>query len=264
MPSVDVPVGRVRFGHTARRDLWWLSPLLTVVGLGFGFGYLFWAMFQPLYWSGPYLSPVGSPPFFGDSPYSWFGAPPSWYPHFLPWQMLILWGPLALRLTCYYYRGTYYKAFWGDPPNCAVGEPRHSYRGENSFPLIIQNIHRYTFYLSLVFIFFLVFDVIESMRWPGPGAGPREFGLGFGTLLMATNITLIICYTFGCHSFRHLVGGVMDVMSRTPARRKAWDCVTCLNKRHGTLAWLSLYSMVCTDLYIRLCAHGVLHDLRFI
>ena len=38
--------------------------------------------------------------------------------------MLILVFPLAFRITCYYYRGAYYKAFWADPPACAVGEPR--------------------------------------------------------------------------------------------------------------------------------------------
>ena len=33
-------------------------------------------------------------------------------------------GSRRFRLTCYYYRGAYYKAFWADPPACAVGEPR--------------------------------------------------------------------------------------------------------------------------------------------
>ena len=62
----------------------------------------------------------------------------------MPWSpaLLILWAPGGFRLTCYYYRGAYYKAFWADPPSCAVGEPRGSYRGEHSFPPIMQNIHR--------------------------------------------------------------------------------------------------------------------------
>ena len=46
-------------------------------------------------------------------------------------------------MTCYYYRGAYYKAFWADPPSCAVGEPRKKYLGESSLPLILQNFHRY-------------------------------------------------------------------------------------------------------------------------
>ena len=58
--------------------------------------------------------------------------------------LLILPFPGSFRFTCYYYRGAYYKAFWADPPSCSVGEPRKSYLGENSFPLILQNIHRYS------------------------------------------------------------------------------------------------------------------------
>ena len=64
--------------------------------------------------------------------------------------LLILWAPGGFRFTCYYYRGAYYKAFWQDPPACTVGEPRKSYWGERSFPLIIQNVHRYFLYLALL------------------------------------------------------------------------------------------------------------------
>jgi hypothetical protein len=39
-------------------------------------------------------------------------------------------------------------------------------------------------------------------------------------------------------------------------------CSSCLNRRHGLYAMASLYSMVATDLYIRLYAAGVIHDLR--
>jgi hypothetical protein len=48
--------------------------------------------------------------------------------------LLILWIPGLFRLTCYYYRGAYYKSFWADPPACAVSEPRKTYLGERSFP----------------------------------------------------------------------------------------------------------------------------------
>ena len=75
---------------------------------------------------------------------------PGWWPAALPFSaaLLILWAPGGFRFTCYYYRGAYYKAFWADPPSCAVGEPRKKYLGEQSFPLILQNIHRYFLYLA--------------------------------------------------------------------------------------------------------------------
>ena len=78
----------------------------------------------------------------------------SWWPPFVRYSAaaLVLWGPVGFRLTCYYYRGAYYKAFWADPPGCAVGEPRKRYLGERWFPLVIQNIHRYFLYVAVGFI----------------------------------------------------------------------------------------------------------------
>jgi len=262
MPNVDVPLERIRFGQTSRKDAWWQYPLFWGIAFAVGFGYLGWGLLQPhIYWSEPYLTPLASPLMFGEGPHAWFGPDaPSWWPAGLPLipGLFIMWFPGAFRMTCYYYRGSYYKAFWADPPNCAVGEPRSSYRGEAKFPLIIQNVHRYALYFALVFLFFLTYDVVMATRFSD------GFGIGLGTLIMAVNVVMIVCYTVGCHAFRHLVGGVMDVFSRAPARKKVYDCVTCLNKRHGLFAMASLYSMVSTDLYIRLCAAGVIHDLRII
>ena len=46
----------------------------------------------------------------------------------------------------------------GRPASCAVGEPRKTYRGEQKFPLILQNVHRYFLYLAIIFMFILLFD----------------------------------------------------------------------------------------------------------
>jgi hypothetical protein len=145
MSSVDVPLRDGRFGSTARRDLWWVQPLLTFLGLSLFIVYATWAAFQGDYYRfGPYLSPFYSPELLGNPLHAWFGAWPHWWPSWAPMSaaLLILWAPGGFRVTCYYYRGAYYKAFWADPPSCTVGEPRKSYRGERSFPLILQNIHR--------------------------------------------------------------------------------------------------------------------------
>ncbi len=110
------------FGHTTRRDNWWLSPLLVFVGFGGFVVYSTWAAFQGEdYTYGPYLSPFYSPELFGDSPHAWFGPKPTWWPGWLIFSpaLLILWGPAGFRLTCYYYRARITKAFWADPPNCA-------------------------------------------------------------------------------------------------------------------------------------------------
>ena len=259
MSSYDVPLERGRFGQTSRPDAWWVYPLLTFLGLGSFIVYSTWAAFQGKdYISGPYLSPMYAPLLFGQpGEDAWFGAMPGWLPSFVTAAMLILWAPGGFRLTCYYYRGAYYKAFWADPPNCTVGEPRKKYLGERSFPLIVQNVHRYFMYLALIFLLLLSYDVYKATQFPD------GFGIGIGTLVLLINVILLGSYTLGCHSLRHLVGGLFDRLSRHPARKKAYDCVSCLNRRHMLFAWLSLFWVGFSDLYIRLCAMHIWTDLRF-
>ena len=105
--------------------------------------------------------------------------------------LLILWAPGGFRFTCYYYRGAYYKAFWADPPSCAVGEPRKSYLGENSFPLILQNVHRYFLYLALLFLSSSSLRRVEGDVVHRPATGRVTFGIGVGTLVLAINVVLL-------------------------------------------------------------------------
>ena len=145
MAHAQLPVIQRGFGETYRRDAWWVQPVVVFLILSSFVVYATWAAFQNGHYTyGPYLSPFYAPELFGDSPHAWFGPKPGWWPGWLPFSpaLLILPFPGLFRFTCYYYRGAYYKAFWADPPSCAVGEPRKSYRGEHSFPLIVQNIHR--------------------------------------------------------------------------------------------------------------------------
>lgn len=255
------------FGATMRRDAWWVVPLLVFTGLSAFIGYSTWAAFQGAhYWTGPYLSPFYSPEIFGDSPHSWFGPKPGWWPDWLPFSpaLLILWAPAGFRLTCYYYRGAYYKAFWADPPACAVSEPRKTYRGENSFPLIMQNVHRYFVYLALLFLIFLAHDVWKALWFTDPATGEMKFGVGLGTIVLTVNVVLLSGYTLGCHSLRHLLGGFLDEASKRPLCHKAWRCSSRFNGRHMLWAWMSLCSVMFSDLYVRLCSMGVWHDVRIL
>ena len=198
------------FGVTSRSDRWWIKPLLTFMGL-FGFIlYSTWAAFQGAHYSfGPYLSPFYSPEIFGDSPHSWFGPKPGWWPGALPWSpaFLILWAPAGFRMTCYYYRGAYYKAFWADPLSCTVGESRKGYRGEKSFPLVMQNVHRYFLYLALLFIPLLAWDVWEALWFTDATSGAKTFGFGVGTLVLALNVVLLGV------ALRGIGGGIIWVFS---------------------------------------------------
>jgi hypothetical protein len=263
--AVDVPLSRVGFGQTSRRDLWWVQPLAVFLGLSAFVVYATWAAFQGEYYTaGNYLSPFYSPEIFGDSPHSWFGPKPAWWPLWLPFSpaLLILWAPGGFRVTCYYYRGAYYKAFWADPPSCTVGEPRAGYRGENSFPLIVQNIHRYFLYLALAFLVILSHDAWKAMWFEDPATGAATFGIGLGTLVLTINPILLGGYTLGCHSLRHLIGGGIDRLSESPLRHSCYGGVSCLNRRHMLWAWMSLFWVAFSDLYVRMCAMGVWSDWR--
>lgn len=264
MPVIDVPLVRGRFGQTSRRDLWWVQPLVVFIALSAFLVYATWAAFQGGHYRfGPYLSPFYSPELFGSDGHAWFGAKPGWIPSFIPFTaaLVILPFPAGFRVTCYYYRGAYYKAFWADPPSCTVGEPRAKYLGERSFPLVLQNIHRYFLYVALLFLIFLAHDAWSAFRFPD-ATGAKHFGLAVGSLVLTLNVVLLGGYTFGCHSLRHLTGGVLDRISASPLRKRAYDCSSCLNSRHMYWAWCSLFWVAFSDVYVRLCSMGVWTDWR--
>src|SRR5919198_1320168 len=177
---------RRSFGETMRADIWWLQPLLVFIGLSLFIVYSTWAAFQGRnYFFGNYISPFYSPELFGDSPHSWFGPKPGWWPGWLIFSpaLLVLWAP-------------------------------------------------------------------------------DGFGIGVGTVVLAVNVVLLGGYTIGCHSLRHLIGGFRDQLARSTSSFAAYRCVTCLNQRHMLWAWISLFWVGFTDLYVRLCAIGVWHDFR--
>ena len=69
-------------------------------------------------------------------------------------------------------------------------------------------------------------------------------------------------YTFGCHSFRHVIGGGINKLSKAPIRSKCYECVGCLNSRHMLFAWCSLFWVGFTDVYVWMCARGAWIDFR--
>ena len=254
-PSVETKLAQ--FGETQRRDPWWVEILPAVILLG-GFGvYATLRAFEGAYYHwGPYLSPFYSPLI--DPGHRWWKFSPA---------LLILAGPLGFRATCYYYRKAYYRAFFLDPPACAVSESgKRNYKGETSFPFILQNIHRYFLYFAILFILFLWHDAYQAFFFIGR-LRVLEFGIGLGSLIMLANVVLLTLYTFSCHSLRHLAGGKLDCFSCTafgPAQHSAWSWITKLNERHMLLAWSSLISVGFTDFYIRMLASGVFKDIRIL
>ncbi len=235
---------------TTRRDAWWVEPVLVAIGFGI---FIIYATFRGLEGSnfewGPYLSPFYSPRIVFD----WWKLSPA---------LLILWVPAGFRATCYYYRKAYYRAYFLDPPACAISHVGGTkYKGETAFPLVLQNLHRYFLYLAIIVLGFLWYDAIRAFNFNG------SFGVGIGTLVLLGNVIFLSFYTFGCHAFRHLVGGRLDCFScscSSKVQHGFWSAVTRLNEHHMLWAWISLFSVGLADLYVRLVASGALVDIRLL
>ena len=244
-PTLQAPRPLFR---TERRDNWWIGPLATALGLTIFGVYALWAALQGDHYEwGPYLSPFYSPLF-----------TPDWWP--LSPAFLILWAPLGFRGSCYYYRKAYYRSMFGIPPACAVGGIPHKYRGERAL-LLFQNLHRYFLFFALILVVILSIDAIVSYRFPD------GFGIGVGTIVLTLNALFLAAFTFGCNSLRHLVGGNVDCyscVSLGKTRYRLWHLVTRFNEHHMEWAWISLYWVGFTDLYIRLVSMGIITDLRIV
>jgi hypothetical protein len=261
-----VSLGGVRGGpdseRTLRSDRWWLSPTITVGVLTSFVVYSTWAAFQNRnYFVGAaahrdLISPFYSPCLAGS-------CVPGSHPGFtlVQWTIspaiLILIVPLGFRLTCYYYRRAYYRGFWQSPPACGVADAHATYSGETRFPLILQNAHRYFFYLGLVLNVILTIDAVVAYGEPGEGVG-----VSVGALFLTVNAVLLWSYSLSCHACRHLCGGNVNRFSAHPLRARIWKTLTPLNARHMQIAWASLIFVALTDLYVRLVAAGVFSDPR--
>jgi len=258
--------GRAKIAEkTLRTDRWWLQPALTVFVL---LSFIVYATFRAFenahYFAEPLISPFYSPclsdacvkgssllgrPF---GIFHVFGAT------FSP-SLFILIFPLGFRMTCYYYRKAYYRAFWMSPPACAVAEPHAKYTGETRSPLILQNAHRWFFYAGLVFNVILSVDAILAFRNPD-----KQWGhMSIGTLVLLANATFLWLYSASCHTCRHTIGGRLRNFSKHPVRYKLWTYVSILNHKHQNFAWVSLFGVALCDLYVRQVSAGSITNLYF-
>jgi hypothetical protein len=248
--------------RTFRKDRWWQAPAVTATLLAIWVGYATVRAFTGHWYYVPkyhYLTPFYSPCVSGEC-VKGSSALGQWIPAvppIIPYAFVSLVFVLGFRLTCYYYRRAYYRAFWQSPPACAVREPHARYTGETRFPLLGQNLHRYFLYMAVLIAILLTYDVAQAFRGPD-----GNFGIGLGSLIMLANVILLWGYTLGCHSCRHITGGRLKHFSEHPLRYWFWTKVSWLNARHMQFAWITLGTLMLTDLYIMLLASNAFPDPR--
>jgi len=237
-----------------RNDLWWVRPVIEASILTALLIYSLWAvLFGYEHSSAPDLHPYLSPLFVPD-------FEPSWWSPRLPPGLLAIWIPVGLRATCYYSRRVYYRAFFADPPACAVGETPLStnrYKGETSLPWILNNIHRYFVFLAFIVAFFHFWVLLNSFVYNG------KFYIGVGNLIVFSAVFFLTFYILSCHATRHFVGGCLNCFScstSTRTRFKLWKGISWMNKKHGQDFWLSLILITVADIYIRLVSMGIITD----
>ena len=96
---------------------------MTAVVLSAFVVYATWAaLVNADYYADPYLSPFYSPCLAANCEHTTWSVVGDWWT--LSPALLILPIPLGFRLTCYYYRKAYYRAFFWSPPACAVRDAR--------------------------------------------------------------------------------------------------------------------------------------------
>ena len=251
--------------RTLRTDKWWLQPLITFTVL---VAFIIYATLRAFengnYFAEPLISPFYSPclsaaciqgaSLLGQP----FGIVKLLGMTISP-ALFILIFPLGFRMTCYYYRKAYYRSFWMSPPACAVAEPHSKYTGETRAPLILQNAHRYFFYIGLIFNVLLTVDAVLAFRNP-----EKQWGhMSVGTLVLLANATFLWLYSASCHTCRHTIGGRLRNFSKHPFRYKAWTVVSALNHKHQNFAWVSLLGVAFADFYVRQVAFGSFTNFYF-
>ena len=268
-------------GATDRVDDWWKGPTAMAAYLGIMIVYATWRGFMEAdFWifedfgrsagtqtmaieseGSHVLSPLFSPLVLpGENELG------SMVPLALAWMspaMFILIFPAGFRGTCYYYRKAYYRAFMQQPTGCAVSKPWNEYSGETGL-LLVQNLHRYFLYAAIAYLPILSYDVWMSVNFHDVASHAHSYGVSVGSLVLAANVIALSGYTFGCHAFRHLVGGGSDLWtenSRPTLRYRMWRFSTWFNEYHKEWALYSLFIVMFADLYIYACTMGWLADI---
>ncbi len=272
---------RIEAPDNNRKDAYWLAPtaILTTFTIFVVYSTIraFMGKYFATYYDGhnfPWMAANLSGPN-AIRPHYWSPFYSPYIPGYLPFlkglkiatwpisaALYVMVFPLAFRASCYYCRKTYYRAVFRDPEACAVKEKfaRRNYTGEAKLPARALNFHRYAFYAAVILVFFHWYHLYNSFFYTQNDH--TKFGVGLGTIIFLIDTLALTAYTFSCHSWRHLVGGVVNRFSKAKGRFRIWSGVSRLNEYHGQFFWISLVTVLLADLYVFLVSSGRITDLR--
>ncbi len=243
-----------RLGATMRRDLWWVQPVLIVTALTlFGIYTLVRVILNKDYVITADGAHLQSPFFSPDLPSDLLvqhepavGVPGALGPARAADHAVTT---TASRTTA--------RSSWRRPRARSPAWRGASTRARREFPLVLNNLHRIFFYFAAIVVGFLWYDAIRGLFYDG------TFGIGLGNGIMFVNVICLSAFTFGCNSWRHIIGGKMNCFSCSASaktRHGAWQKVSILNGRHMQWAWISMFTVWGADLYIWLVSAGVFND----
>ncbi len=235
---------------TWRLDLWWAQPVTLVIALTLFVAYSMFRVFE----MGD-VATIAHGAYHYQSPFvawdlTWLfptavtaAVPFLAYPGFI-----LLPFPAGFRFTCYYFRRAYYRSFVARPAACSTEAWKgKEYKGETRL-MIFQNLHRYFLYATILLWVLHLIGWVKDIFYGG------HVYVGIGTVLLLIDIVLLGGYVFGCHAFRHLIGGRIDCFSCTAMNQQShgiWKGVSELNKKHAFFALASMISIVVADLSLR-------------
>ena len=265
---VLVPLTRRGFGQTMRRDAWWVQPLVVFVILSAFVVYATWAAFQNAHYEfGPYLSPFYSPVLFGDSPHALVRAEA----RLVAGLAAVLAGAAdpAVSAGCSASPATTTAA----PTTRRSGPIRRAAPSASraratsasavsahppEHPPLLP-VHRAA--LPRHPRARRVEGAVVRRR----GTACTHFGIGVGTLVLRAQRRA----ARRLHARLPLAAPPRRRLSRParrgrPVRKTAYDCVELPQSRAHEWAWMSLFWVAFTDVYVRLCSMGIWHDWRII
>lgn len=174
--------------------------------------------------------------------------------------------PGLFRFTCYAYRKDYHRHLFNHPLGCANGARgethKQPYTGERNALFQLENYHRYFLYAGIAILPFFYYDFYQSIVYHSL---IFQGVIRFGSLVILANALMLTAWTLSCHAFRHLIGGNIDCYSCVyggNARRSIFGIQSWWNKHHEALAWVSLLTIICADLYLRALAAGLPVDFK--